>query len=35
MLTFLDEDWSGAEHYLLAHGLTPTQLAALRTRLRA
>jgi protein-tyrosine phosphatase len=34
MLDLLDERWGGAEGYLLEHGLTPAQLAALRTRLR-
>ncbi|MET7422994.1 tyrosine-protein phosphatase [Dactylosporangium sp. NPDC005555] len=34
MLDLVDERWSGADGYLLAHGLSPARLAALRTRLR-
>ncbi|GAA5181209.1 hypothetical protein GCM10023322_15290 [Rugosimonospora acidiphila] len=34
MLALIDDRWGGAEGYLLAHGLSPGQLSALRTRLR-
>ncbi|MEV4512304.1 tyrosine-protein phosphatase [Dactylosporangium sp. NPDC049525] len=34
MLALVDERWGGADGYLLAHGLSPDRLAALRTRLR-
>ncbi|MEU0558185.1 tyrosine-protein phosphatase [Dactylosporangium sp. NPDC006015] len=34
VLDLVDERWGGAEGYLLAHGLSPDRLAALRSRLR-
>jgi protein-tyrosine phosphatase len=34
VLALLDERWRGAEGYLLANGLSPAQVSALRTRLR-
>nr|WP_245635448.1 tyrosine-protein phosphatase [Dactylosporangium aurantiacum] len=35
MLDLVDERWGGAAGYLLAHGLPPDRLAALRARLIA
>jgi protein-tyrosine phosphatase len=34
VLDLVDERWNGADGYLIAHGLSATQLSALRARLR-